>query len=251
MKKQRALLTGGSRGIGAAILKGFASSDYANLELIATATTQAGVEKIEAMLNNEQIQGHGLLLKCDNRRSISVFTSQLQEMYPEGFDFLINNAGLTQDQLLLRMSDEAWDKVIQCNLTAVFQLTKYILRGMLKKRHGRIVNISSVSATLGNPGQANYSASKAGLNAFTQSVAREVASRGITCNCVTPGFVATDMTKDLQSSQIQQIINQVPLGRMAKPEEIAACVHFLLSEQAGYITGISLPVNGGLVMGGI
>ena len=217
-----ALVTGASRGIGKAIAEKLASQ---GATVIGTATSQNGADaaSIQSLLD-EINQDHG------------------------GIDILINNAGITRDNLLLRMKDEEWQDIMDTNLTAIFKLSKAVLRGMMKKRFGRIINVGSVVGSTGNAGQANYAAAKAGVIGFSKSMAREVASRGITVNVVAPGFIDTDMTKSLNDEQKSTILRDIPANRLGLPEEIAAAVVFLASNEAGYITGETLHVNGGMHM---
>ena len=242
-----AMVTGASRGIGAAILEQ-CCKQLSSSTLIATARSEAGLETINAVLKKYKVSGGAYLFDASSQDSLENLLTQIHADYPSGPDILVNNAGCTEDNLILRMTQSQWDKVMQTNLTSVYRLMKYAVRSMLKKRWGRIINISSVSAAIGNAGQGNYAASKAGLEALTRSIAREVAARGITCNCVCPGFVDTDMTRKLTQSQIDEYLKQIPLGRMGNVADIAHAVMFLASELAGYITGTRLDVNGGLVM---
>ena len=244
LEKDVALITGASRGIGHAIALALGA---AGARVIGTATSAAGAEKFTADLKTHGASGHGALLDASSPASIDALLSEL-----EGADelptILINNAAITRDMLLLRMKPEDWDSVIATNLTAVFRLTKACLRRMMKERHGRIVNLTSIVGVTGNPGQANYAAAKAGLLGFTKSVALELASRGITVNAVAPGFIDTDMTRALNEQQRAALLQQIPMARLGTPADIAAAVLFLVSPQAAYITGETLHVNGGMYM---
>ncbi|MBP6485694.1 MAG: 3-oxoacyl-ACP reductase FabG, partial [Moraxella sp.] len=195
----------------------------------------------------QELGGAGRVLNVQDTEQ----TNQLFDSIEKEFgnvQVLVNNAGITQDGLLMRMDDNAWERVLDVNLTSVFRTSKRAMKGMMKARQGRIINITSVVAAMGNAGQTNYTASKAGIEGFTRSLAREIGSRQITVNCVAPGFIDTDMTKDLDEALIQSMLNAVPLARLGKPEDIAAAVNFLASEEAGYITGTVLDVNGGMYM---
>lgn len=239
-----ALVTGASRGIGKAIAHGLAAK---NFFVIGTATTTAGAEAITADYKNAQIQGVGLQLNVADSASIeALFTTIKNDFRMPAV--LVNNAAITQDNLLLRMKDDEWDQVIDTNLNSVFRVSKACLRDMLKARWGRIINISSVVGSTGNPGQANYAAAKAGLIGFTKALAQEVGSREITVNAVAPGFIDTDMTKGLGDEQRSALLQRIPMQRLGTPEEIASIVVFLASPDASYITGQTLHVNGGMFM---
>jgi 3-oxoacyl-[acyl-carrier protein] reductase len=239
-----ALVTGASRGIGRAIALALAE---AGVRVIGTSTTAEGAAAFTQHLASKQHKGRGTVLNVGDSASIESLLADLESH--EGMPtILVNNAAVTRDMLLLRMKQEDWDQVIATNLTAVFRLSKGCLKRMMKERRGRIVNISSVVGVTGNPGQVNYAAAKAGLLGFTKSLAREVASRGITVNAVAPGFIDTDMTKALTDDQRAALQGQIPLGRLGAPEDVAAAVLFLASPQAGYITGETLHVNGGMYM---
>ncbi len=238
------LVTGASRGIGAAIADMLGE---AGALVIGTATSESGAEKISARFAEKDIQGEGMVLNVTNVDSVSGLLKAIQEKYSAP-QILINNAGITQDNLLMRMSDDEWFDVINTNLSAVFRLSKACLRGMMKARWGRIINISSVVGSMGNPGQSNYAATKAGVAGFARAMAKEVGSRNITVNTVSPGFIATDMTEVLPEDQKQLMLSAVPLGRLGEPKEIAAVVKFLASEEAAYITGENIQVNGGMYM---
>jgi 3-oxoacyl-[acyl-carrier protein] reductase len=237
-----ALVTGASRGIGAAIAERL-SADGARV--IGTATTADGAARISAAL--EARGGRGAVLEVGSGASVDALLADI-EAKEGAIAILCNNAGITRDTLLVRMKVEDWDAVIQTNLSSVFRLSKAVLRGMMKARRGRIVNITSVVGVTGNAGQANYAAAKAGILGFTKSLAREVGSRGITVNAIAPGFIDTDMTRALAEAQRSELTAQIPLGRLGQPAEIAAAVSFLCSADGGYITGETLHVNGGMYM---
>ncbi len=241
--KKVAVVTGASRGIGKAI----ATHLGKDFIVVGTATTEKGAASISQYFAEESVAGMGLMLDVTNSDSLSQFTARVVEEYGAPL-VLINNAGITRDNILLRMKDDEWDSVVETNLTAVFRLTKAFLRGMTKARWGRIINISSVVGNMGNAGQANYAASKAGLLGFSKSLAREVGSRNITVNTVAPGFIDTDMTRSLAAGQKDALLSQIPLGRLGEPEDIAATVAFLASSAGGYISGETIHVNGGMYM---
>lgn len=235
-----ALVTGASRGIGqatAAWLKAMGA------EVFGTATSQKGADAISASLG----EGHGLVLDVTDSEAIAEVVSGIGKQ-SSPVTILVNNAAITRDQLLMRLKDEEWDEVIDTNLRGVMRMTRACLRGMLKARFGRIINISSVVGYSGNPGQANYAAAKAGVAGFTRSVAHEVGSRGITANVVAPGFIDTDMTRELDDAQRERLQSGIPLGRLGQVDDVAACVGFLASEASGYVTGQTLHVNGGMYM---
>ena len=234
------LVTGASRGIGKAIAELFASN---GAFVIGTATSSAGADNISDYLGDK---GIGLVLNQSDNDSIKGFTDDLAEQ--PNIEILVNNAGITRDNLMMRMKDEEWDDVIATNLTGVFKVTRLCLRNMMKARYGRIINITSVVGLSGNPGQVNYSATKAGLIGFTKSLAREVGSRGITVNAVAPGFIETDMTGELPEEMKQTLLKQIVLGRLGNATEIANAVAFLAADDAAYITGQTLSVNGGMYM---
>ncbi|MDO6705751.1 MULTISPECIES: 3-oxoacyl-ACP reductase FabG [unclassified Photobacterium] len=236
-----ALVTGASRGIGRAIAEILVER---GATVIGTATSESGAEAISAYLGEH---GKGLALNVTSPESIEAVLKQIKDEFGE-VDILVNNAGITRDNLLMRMKDDEWQDIIDTNLTSIFRLSKAVLRSMMKKRYGRIISIGSVVGTMGNAGQTNYSAAKAGLIGFTKSMAREVASRGITVNAVAPGFIETDMTKALNDDQRASTLSAVPAGRLGEPREIAAAVAFLASDDAGYVTGETLHVNGGMYM---
>lgn len=241
LEGQVALVTGASRGIGRAIAEQLAEL---GAKVIGTATSESGALAIANYLGE---RGTGLVLDVTQTESIEACLEQIKATYGE-VDILVNNAGITRDNLLLRMKDDEWFDILQTNLTSVYRLSKAVIRSMMKKRFGRIISIGSVVGSMGNAGQTNYAAAKAGLLGFTKSLAKEVASRGITVNAIAPGFIDTDMTKDLTDEQKQAIFGQVPANRLGEPQEIAATVAFLASRQAGYITGETVHINGGLYM---
>ena len=242
MKGKIALVTGASRGIGAAIAQRLSLE---GARVIGTATTADGAARIGEQLKAQG--GRGTVLDVSNQESIDAVISDI-EAREGAVGILCNNAGITRDTLLLRMKQEDWDAVLQTNLASVFRLSKAVLRGMMKAREGRIINITSVVALTGNPGQVNYAAAKAGIIGFTKSLAREVGSRGITVNCVAPGFIDTDMTRSLNDAQRETLNGQIPLGRLGQPADIAAAVAFLSADGGAYITGETLHVNGGMYM---
>ena len=234
------LVTGASRGIGKAIAELFAER---GAFVIGTATAEAGADRISQYLGNK---GIGLVLNQSDAASIQAFSDALSEQGAPAI--LINNAGITRDNLLMRMKDAEWDDVIATNLTGVFKITRLCLRAMMKARYGRIINITSVVGLSGNPGQTNYSATKAGIIGFTRSLAREVGTRGITVNAVAPGFIETDMTGELSDDIKANLLKQIVLGRLGSASEVAKAVAFLASDEAEYITGQTLSVNGGMYM---
>jgi len=238
------LITGASRGIGAGILSEFCNDDYF---VIGTATSDTGLEKISKTLNEKNAQGIALKLNLSSTESIDQFISALAETKLV-VDVLVNNAGQTDDNLALRMKPEQWSNIINTNLTGTFLLTQKLLKPMIKKRLGRIINISSVVASMGNPGQCNYSAAKAGLEAMSKSLAKEVASRNITINSIAPGFIDTDMTRQLSDHDRENMHSNIPAGFIGDVSDIAAAVSFLASQGARYITGQTLHVNGGMYM---
>jgi len=244
LQGQIALVTGASRGIGQAIaleLGKFGAT------VVGTATTEKGAQAISGYLDAAGIKGAGMALNVNDSAQVDTVLDGISKQYG-AITILVNNAGITKDNLLARMSDEEWDGVISTNLTSVFKLSKGVMRGMMKARHGRIINISSVVGSMGNAGQANYAASKAGMIGFSKSLAREVGSRNITVNCVAPGFIATDMTEELSQEQRDKLVEQVPLKRLGQVADIAATVAFLAGPGAAYITGATLHVNGGMHM---
>ncbi len=239
-----ALVTGASRGIGAAIADQLGAEGAV---VIGTATTDAGAEKITERLQGKNLQGQGMKLNVSDPDSIAEVLSAISSEYGAP-TILVNNAGITKDNLLMRMKDEEWFDVIDTNLNAIFRISKACLRGMMKARWGRIINIGSVVGAMGNPGQSNYCATKAGVAGFTRSLAKEVGSRNITVNSIAPGFIETDMTEKLPEESKQMMLSQVPLERLGQPEEIASVVCFLAGDGGGYITGETIQVNGGLYM---
>lgn len=245
LNEKIALVTGASRGIGRAIAENLAANGAI---VIGTATSEAGANAISDYLQQNGGSGTGMLLNVTDLDSISSVIAAIKEQFGNTPDILINNAGITRDNLLMRMKEEEWSDILQTNLTSVFRLSKAVMRGMMKKRWGRIVTIGSVVGSMGNAGQANYSASKAGLIGFSKSLGREVAVRGITVNVVAPGFIDTDMTKALPEEQRKSLATQIPAARLGSPNDIAAAVSFLVSDGAGYITGETLNVNGGMHM---
>ncbi len=243
MSKKTVLITGASRGIGKAILESFNNEYF----VIGTGTSESSVQSIIENLKSMNIEGESFKLDLGDRDSIKELTSLLdsKEIYP---DILINNAGITRDNIMLRMKDDEWDNVIDVHLNGQYLLIKSFIKKMVKNRWGRIINISSTSAVLGNKGQANYAAAKAGIEAMSRSLARELGSRNINVNCVAPGFIETDMTKEISDGNEDFLASQIPLGRLGKPDEIAEVVSFLASDQSNYITGQTIHVNGGLYM---
>jgi len=239
-----ALVTGASRGIGKAIALQLGNQ---GATVIGTATSPAGADNISGYLAEQSIKGCGKALNVTDQAAIDELVKAISAEYGAP-SILVNNAGITRDNLLLRMSVDEWDSIIDTNLSSVFRMSKACLRGMIKLRRGRIINIASVVGVTGNAGQANYAAAKSGIIGFSKSLAREVAARGVTVNVVAPGFIDTDMTSGLAETQKTQLIAQIPLNRLGEPADIAAAVGFLASEQAGYITGQTLQVNGGMCM---
>jgi 3-oxoacyl-[acyl-carrier protein] reductase len=244
LDKEVALITGASRGIGQAIAYALGRL---GATVIGTATSERGAEAITTFLQADAIKGVGMALNVNDGDNIAAVIDRITSEYGAP-TILINNAGITRDNLLMRMKDDEWDDVINTNLGSVYRLSKAVLRGMMKARHGRIISIASVVGATGNAGQTNYTAAKAGMVGFTKSLAREVGSRGITVNAVAPGFIDTDMTKALPEAQKQALQSQIPLGRLGHPEEIAAAVAFLASPAAAYISGETIHVNGGMYM---
>lgn len=239
-----ALVTGASRGIGKAIALELAARGAV---VVGTATSEAGAEGISGYLREAGNTGRGYVLNVADPASIDGFMAAMTAEVGAPL-ILVNNAGITRDNLMLRMKDDEWDSVISTNLTAIYRMSKACLKAMTKERWGRIISISSVVGSSGNPGQANYAAAKAGLEGFSRALAREIGSRNITVNSVAPGFIATDMTHVLPEEQKDKLLASIPAGRLGQPEEVAAAVGFLASAEAGYITGITLHVNGGMYM---
>jgi len=245
LNNQIALVTGASRGIGRAIAQELARQ---GAKVVGTATTEAGAVAITeylAVISSEA--GKGVVLNVTDADACNAMVEQVQKEYG-GISILVNNAGITKDQLAMRMKDEEWDAVISTNLTAVGRLSRAVLRSMMKAKYGRIINITSVVGSVGNPGQMNYAAAKAGVAGMSRALAREIGSRNITVNCVAPGFIDTDMTRELDEQQVAALLQQIPLSRFGMPEDVATAVAFLASPQAGYITGTTLHVNGGMYM---
>ncbi|ODN44090.1 3-oxoacyl-ACP reductase FabG [Piscirickettsia litoralis] len=244
MSEKLALVTGASRGIGRAVLNELGRQGFI---VVGTATTAAGAEKITSFISEQGYKGHGLALNVTEPEQITSAISQMTKEFGP-VQVLVNNAGITRDNLMLRMKDDEWDQVIDTNLSSIFRVTKACLKGMMKARWGRIINIGSVVGAMGNPGQANYCAAKAGLVGVTKSMAQEFASRNITANVIAPGFIQTDMTDALGEEQQATLLEHIPAKRLGQPEDIAHMVAFLSSEQASYVTGQTLHVNGGMLM---
>ena len=242
MKDKIILITGANRGIGHNILKKIATYGYT---VIGTSRSKDGADTITEALKNSN--GKGIVMDVTNQESINTSVSKIKEDYGTIYG-LINNAGITNDNLLMRMSDEQWNTVIETNLTSLYRVTKSVIKDMMKERTGRIVNIGSIVGMMGNAGQSNYSATKSGLLGFTKSLAREVSSRNINVNAISPGFIDTDMTRALSEEQIEALTKNIPLGRIASPDEVSSVVAFLLSDDSSYITGENINVNGGLYM---
>ena len=242
MKDKIILITGANRGIGHNILKKIAACGYT---AIGTSRSKDGADMITEALKNSN--GKGIVMDVTNQESINTSVSQIKEDYGIIYG-LVNNAGITNDNLLMRMSDEQWNTVIETNLTSLYRVTKSVLKDMMKARTGRIVNIGSIVGMMSNAGQSNYSATKSGLLGFTKSLAREVSSRNINVNAISPGFIDTDMTRALSEEQIEALTKNIPLGRIASPDEVSSVVAFLLSDDSSYITGENINVNGGLYM---
>lgn len=239
-----ALVTGASRGIGKAIAQRLCSGGYT---VVGTATSEEGAQRISAYLAEAGNAGCGMKLDVADGDNVVEVVKAIGGQYGAPL-VLVNNAGITRDNIMMRMKTDEWDDVINTNLSALYRVSKACLRGMTKARWGRIVNITSVVGSMGNPGQSNYAASKAGAEGFSRALAREIGSRSVTVNCVAPGFIDTDMTRELTEDQKNLMLGQIPLGRLGAPEEIAALVGFLCGEEAGYITGETLHINGGMYM---
>lgn len=244
LDKQVALVTGASRGIGRAIAL---ELGRLGATVIGTATSEGGAQNITAGLQEAGVTGRGVVLDVNDGAALEALIDSIVKEFG-ALNVLVNNAGITQDQLAMRMKDDEWDAVLDTNLKSVFRLSRAVLRPMMKARGGRIINITSVVGSSGNPGQVNYAAAKAGVAGMTRALAREIGSRNITVNCVAPGFIDTDMTKGLAEEQQAALKTQIPLGRLGSPADIAHAVAFLASPQAGYITGTTLHVNGGMFM---
>lgn len=241
---QVALVTGASRGIGQAIA---AELGKLGATVIGTATSIEGAAKISAYLAEAGIKGEGTVLEVRDAEQVDALIGMIDKTYG-AVGILVNNAGITRDNISMRLKDDEWDAVLDTNLKAVFRLSKAVMRGMMKARNGRIINVTSVVGHSGNPGQANYCAAKAGVAGMSRSLARELGSRNITVNCVAPGFIETDMTKALDDKQKESLIGSIPLGRLGHPQDIAAAVAFLASSGAAYVTGTTIHVNGGMYM---
>ncbi|HKB73394.1 MAG TPA: 3-oxoacyl-ACP reductase FabG [Burkholderiales bacterium] len=241
---QVALVTGASRGIGRSIALALGGR---GATVVGTATTDAGAQSITAYLSQAQIRGNGAQLDVRIATNVERVVAEIEHAHG-AVSILVNNAGIARDNLAMRMKEDEWDAVIDTNLKSVFRLCKAVMRGMMKARSGRVINITSVVGSSGNAGQINYAAAKAGIAGLTRSLAREIGSRGITVNCVAPGFIDTDMTRVLTDAQREALLRQIPLGRLGNPEDVAAVVAFLASPQAAYITGATLHVNGGMYM---
>lgn len=244
LKGQVALVTGASRGIGRAVALALGR---AGATVVGTATTEAGANGIGEALKTAGIPGRGAVLNVTDSGGVDTLVAAIEREFG-AVSILVNNAGVTQDNLLLRMKDAEWDAVVDTDLKSVFRLCRAVLRGMMKARGGRIISITSVVGSSGNPGQANYAAAKAGVAGLTRALAREIGSRGITVNCVAPGFIDTDMTKALPEAQRTALIGQIPLGRLGQVDDVAAAVVFLASPGAAYVTGSTVHVNGGMYM---
>jgi len=239
-----AAVTGASRGIGKAIALELGKT----ATVIGTATSESGADNITAYLAENNIAGKGYCLDVSSDESIAAFCQSVQDEFGP-VAILVNNAGITRDNILMRMKNDEWDQVINTNLSSIYRMSKALVRGMTKARWGRIVSISSVVGSSGNIGQSNYAAAKAGLEGFSRALAMEIGSRGITVNAVAPGFIDTDMTRELGEEQTAALLSKIPMARYGQPEEVAAVVAFLASDQAGYITGETVHVNGGMYMG--
>ena len=237
------LVTGATRGIGKAIALTLGN---AGATIVGTATTELGVDNISKIFSENKILGKGIKLDVTDNDQISNLIKDINEDFGS-VDILVNNAGITRDNILIRMKEDEWEEIINTNLSSVFKMTKSVLRGMIKKRSGRIISITSVVGAMGNAGQSNYGAAKAGITGFTKSLAREVGVRGITVNAIAPGFIKTDMTENLPEDQKEFLVNQIPMGRLGSADEVAQAVLFLAGEGGSYITGQTLHVNGGML----
>ncbi len=244
LQGELALVSGASRGIGRAIAETLGKQ---GATVIGTATSERGAEAITAYLQEAGISGQGMVLDVASSDSVTDVLKTVNKDFG-AVSILVNNAGITRDNLLMRMKDDEWDSIINTNLSSAFRMSKACLRGMMKAKKGRIISIASVVGTTGNPGQANYAAAKAGLVGFSKSLAREIGSRGVTVNVVSPGFIDTDMTRELSEEQRAPMLNNIPLARLGQPEEIAAAVLFLASSMGAYVTGETIHVNGGMSM---
>ncbi len=245
LANQVALVTGASRGIGKAIAIALAQ---AGAKVIGTATSESGAQAITAYLQEVNPEaGRGVAFNVNDVVRCSSLVDEIQKEFGS-LSILVNNAGITQDQLAMRMKEDDWDSVISTNLNSVARLSRAVLRGMMKAKHGRIINITSVVGSSGNPGQMNYAAAKAGVAGMSRALALEIGSRNITVNCIAPGFIDTDMTKALTDDQKAAILSQIPMGKLGQPEDIAAATVFLASPQAGYVTGTTIHVNGGMYL---
>lgn len=240
-----ALVTGASRGIGMAIAKSLAAGGYI---VVGTATSESGADSISSYLAQDKQHGVGMKLDVANPENVTAVVKAISEQFGSPL-VLVNNAGITRDNILMRMKEDEWQDVLETNLSALYRVSKACLRGMTKARWGRIVNITSVVGSMGNIGQSNYAATKSGAEGFSRALARELGSRCVTVNCVAPGFIDTDMTRELPEEQRELLLKQIPLGRLGTPDEIAGLVTFLCSEIAGYITGETVHINGGMYMG--
>jgi len=245
LENKIALVTGATRGIGKAIAENLAAQ---GATVVGTATSENGAAAISEYLAAAGNDGKGYVLNVSDVESVENCMKQIQEDFG-AVTILVNNAGITRDNLMMRMKDDEWDGVINTNLNSVYRMVKSVLRGMTKARWGRIVSVSSVVASMGNAGQANYAAAKSGMEGFTRALAREIGSRNVTANCVAPGFIATDMTAELPEAHKEMLQSQISLSRLGQPEEVAAVVGFLCSEAGAYVTGETIHVNGGMYMG--
>lgn len=245
LSKKVALVTGASRGIGKAIAMHLGQQNFI---VIGTATSEAGAENIQAYLDENRIEGAGKVVNVTDADAVTTLIKTITEEFASPL-VVVNNAGITRDNIMMRMSEDEWSSVIDTNLNAIYRVVKPCLRGMTKARWGRIINISSVVGSMGNAGQANYAATKAGVGGFSRALAKEVGSRAITVNTVAPGFIETDMTNALSEDQRQKMLEVIPVARLGQPEEIAQVVGFLASDASAYITGETIHVNGGMYMG--